>query len=399
LGAAREMVRVAHALAALPRIGAAMACGRLSYSKVRALTRVATAATEEYFLSIALHGTAQHVEHLARAYRDAQQAAALSREARQQALREVTWWRDEDGSLMLKARLPALAGALLLKALDAAAAQLPEGDPADATPAAVPPGHRPAAVSCRRADALLLLAEGFLAGGASPAQRGRPLRTADRYQVVVHVAAETLQGGSDGRCEIEGGGALPAASARRLACDAGIVKISETARGEPLDIGRKTRAIPAALRRALAARDRGCRFPGCTHQRYLDAHHIRHWADGGATKASNLITLCRFHHRLVHEGGIVIQTLDDGALRYLRPDGRPYEPYPPPDEPGLDESPLDDSPRGEAALIAEHAACGLDIDAHTATPLWQGERMDYGLAVQGLMDCEERSRGNAPPPG
>ena len=81
--------------------------------------------------------------------------------------------------------------------------------------------------------------------------------------------------------------------------------------------GRKTRTIPPAIRRALNSRDGGCRFPGCTHQRYVDAHHIEHWADGGETKLSNLVTLCRLHHRLVHEGEILIET-PPGAVRWSR---------------------------------------------------------------------------------
>jgi len=120
LGAARERVRVAHALKALPRIAASMARGDLSYSKVRALTRVVCAATEENFLNIAQNGTPHHVEKLVRLYRRAREAQELSREARQQSNRSVTHHFDEDGSLVLRAHLPALAGAMLLKALEAA---------------------------------------------------------------------------------------------------------------------------------------------------------------------------------------------------------------------------------------------------------------------------------------
>ena len=125
LGAAREKVRVAHALEKLPKISAAMARGELSYSKARALTRVANEATEEYFLSIALHGTAHHVERLVQGFRRAKEAEELSREARQHAGRSVTYLFDDDGSLVLKARLPADLGVLLVKALDAAAEDIP----------------------------------------------------------------------------------------------------------------------------------------------------------------------------------------------------------------------------------------------------------------------------------
>ena len=110
LGAAREKVRVAHALAGLPAISDAMARGQLSYSKVRALTRVATPPTEDYFLDIALHGTAQHVERLVRYYRQVEQREALSREEHQQQTRELSYWFDTDGSVIFKARLPAVPG-------------------------------------------------------------------------------------------------------------------------------------------------------------------------------------------------------------------------------------------------------------------------------------------------
>jgi hypothetical protein len=125
MGAAREKVRVAHALEELPKVSASMARGELSYSKVREITRVACVGTEDYFLSIALHGTAGHVEKLVRAYRRTTEAAELTREAQQQADRHVSFYYDADGSLVLKARLPAETGALVLKALDAAFEELP----------------------------------------------------------------------------------------------------------------------------------------------------------------------------------------------------------------------------------------------------------------------------------
>ena len=102
-------------------------------------------------------------------------------------------------------------------------------------------------------------------------------------------------------------------AARRLSCDASVVAVVENDNGEPLSVGRKTRIIPPALRRALNTRDEGCRFPGCTYHRYVDAHHVRHWADGGETKLSNLITLCRAHHRMVHKGEIKIEKSADGG--------------------------------------------------------------------------------------
>ncbi|MEA3109522.1 MAG: hypothetical protein QOI88_4127, partial [Gammaproteobacteria bacterium] len=223
LGAAREKVRVAHALAGVPKIAAAMARGELSYSKVRALTRVATEATEDNLLMIALHGTAYHVETVVRYFRRAQQAEELSREAQQQCGRTVDYWYDYDGSLVLKARLPALAGALLVKALEAAMTKVPTA----AVNVELAEEHR-ISYQARRADALALVAENYLEGDSSPAS------TADRYQVVVHVDAETLKHQTAGRCHLEHGPTLPAETVRRLTCDASLVRIIETERGEPL---------------------------------------------------------------------------------------------------------------------------------------------------------------------
>ena len=373
LGAAREKVRVAHALADLPKISEAMQQGQLSYSKVRALTRVADATTEDYLLQIALHGTAGHVEKLVRCYRRAQDAAELSREASQQRNRSCTYRWDDDGSLVLKARLPAETGALVLKALDAALAGMPfeAEDPAAEVmdvSAETPTVKLPPSV--RRADALGVMAESFVVNGPGVMTGG------DKHQIVIHVSAETLRDKETGRCEIEDGSGVSAETCRRLACDCSLLHVTEDEKGNPLDVGRKTRSIPPALRRALNARDQGCRFPGCCNNKYVDGHHIEHWANGGATKLGNLVSLCRFHHRQVHEGGITIQILDDGALRFVRPNGES----------------LDSIARGHSQplsdwtqLPAQHVRNGIHVNAGTAVTRWAGESMDYGFGVEGLM--------------
>ena len=366
LGAAREKVRVAHALAGVPKIAAAMARGALSSSKVRALTRVATQATEDTLLMIALHGTAHHVETVVRHFRHVQEAAALSRDAQQQAGRSLQYWYDEDGSLVVKARLPALAGAVLVKALDAALEEVP----ATEMVVAVAEEHR-LPYGARRADALALMAESYLQHGPTAA------RTADSHQVIIHVDAESLRDHSPGRCHVEDGPPLPVTTVRRLTCDASVVRISESADGEPLDVGRRTRTIPPAIRRALNARDTGCCFPGCTSRRYVDAHHVEHWADGGETKLSNLVTLCRTHHRLVHEGGIEVHARPGGGWRFSRPDGREFEtPW---------RAPQTEYPWH--ALSDANAAQNIAIDAKTAATRWCGERMDYDLSI--LLLCAQ----------
>jgi uncharacterized protein DUF222/HNH endonuclease len=360
LGAARERVRVAHALVNLPKVSAAMASGALSYSKVREITRVGNAGNEDYLLMIASHGTAAHVENLVRAYRRCQEAEELSREKRQMENRRVSFRYDDDGSLVLTCRLPAEAGAAVMKALDVAVEGLP-------VYADVPAGTPKEVVrySARRADALARIAESFLAHDVieSPG--------ADRQQIVVHVAAETLRNGSAGCCGIEHGPSIPAATARRLACDASVVTLIEDD-GEPLDVGRKTRLISAPLRRLLTARDKGCRFPGCSNARYIDMHHIQHWANGGETKPSNLVSLCRFHHRAVHEGGFEVRVLDDGAIRFARPDGQALH----------------------AGPTAGHQPAGSvhSLPSGKFVNTWRGDRMDVGLAVDVLLQQSQKRR-------
>ena len=138
--------------------------------------------------------------------------------------------------------------------------------------------------------------------------------------------------------------------------------------GRPLGVGRKTRSIPPALQRALASRDRGCRFPGCTNQRTVDAHHIRHWANGGATSLENLVQLCRHHHRLVHEGGYSV-TRHGAELVFRRPDGRRIRPIP-------------RKPPGCHHTLRDS---NNTIDPQATVTLWAGEHLDLALNVDALL--------------
>ena len=178
LGAAREKLRVAAALAELPHIAAAMACGRLSYSKVRALSRVASPATEARLLAVACGATAAQVERLVRGWRQADQAAQADGEQVRLASRMLSTQVDDNGMLLLRARLTPEVGAVLLRAVEAALEQVP-------APAAPADGDEPT-IAQRRADALGLVAESALAGGLDPGNPG------DRFQVTVHVPADTL---------------------------------------------------------------------------------------------------------------------------------------------------------------------------------------------------------------
>ncbi len=164
----------------------------------------------------------------------------------------------------------------------------------------------------RRADALGEVCLQWLASADRPSVAG------ERPHVVVNVDLRTLEGRTAG--ELEDAGPVTAETARRLACDANVTRVITEGASEPLDVGRRTKVVPAALRRAVTVRDRGCRFPGCERPPgWCDAHHVQHWADGGATALDNLVLLCRPHHRAIHRGFRV--EIADGSPRFSRPDG------------------------------------------------------------------------------
>jgi hypothetical protein len=306
LSAAREKVRVAHALKTLPTIAMAFARGELSYSKVRALTRVAGRENEDALLEFALHTTAARVEERCRELRcgtDESTYEALRAHAR----RSLSLRRDlERGTVTITVELPLETGELIDKALDRAVEASASSTPelADESWAA------------QRADALVELAKAYLGGnGAAKEKSETSNATSDHYQVVVHVDESALRRGM-------GRAGLPIESVRRIGCDAQRVVLVEDGHGEPLSVGRKTRIVPKTIKRALWARDGGCRFPGCGRKRFVDAHHIEHWSAGGETSLANLLLLCGKHHTLVHEGGFRIEKDYRDRWFFRRPDGR-----------------------------------------------------------------------------
>lgn len=242
-----------------------------------------------------------------------------------------------------------------------------------ASPPPPPPGTQPALRIARNAGPRNAARSTTTRGAGST--RASPVGRADRLQVVVHVDAEALRADSDhGQSVLAPGVCVPAETSRRLACDAGRVVMTHDAEGNVLGVGRRTRTVPSAMRRALDHRDGGCRFPGCG-LRYCDAHHITHWADGGETKLDNLVNLCRRHHRAVHEEGFRVRLAASGEITFVRPDGRPL--------PGVPESP--DLPADPVAgLAAAHRASGVEIDRTTAMSWWMGERLDLDVALMTL---------------
>jgi len=365
-----EYMRVAEALQGLPLTRAAFSRGEVTYTKVRALTRVATAASEDGLLELAAALTASQLERALRVFRRI--TAADARETHE--LEFVSYHFEEDGSLYLRARLAAEDGTLLVKALDAAQERAFERRREERAAAAqsagesgvkadVTGGDQPRAA---RVEALVELAQTSL--GASGVPDAEPAR------VVVHVDAAALTADGRGRSELEDGPVITPETARRLGCDAEVVAQVERD-GLPLSVGRKRRTVPPALRRMLEAREGAtCRFPGCERRRHLQAHHRTHWAHGGETSLDNLVLLCFHHHRLVHEGGYTVEDDPAGGLRFRNRHGVLTANQPPRPPPGsLDE------------LLAENERLGLEIGPQTNRNGGSYE-FDLGAAVSAIYD-------------
>lgn len=397
LGAAREKVRVCRALPDLPLLSEAFSSGRVSYSKARAVTRVATPENEELLVRYAESATAAQLETVLRGYRRTKRLEDHLDAQRQFEKRSVRHWVDEEGYVCISARLAPDDGALVVAEME----RLAERSGEDRPPPATPPDTRVSAetaeagrgdapvvshrldaavpIEARRADALKIMAETAAAVGPKACVGG------ETHLVVVHVTRDELRDPSAGGdaeapadpatdvgTTIEGIGRVSAETARRIACDAQITALVEDALGRPLGVGQTASQVPRRIRRALKRRDGGrCRFPGCEATRFVDAHHIRHWADGGPTDLENLILLCRFHHRLVHEVGYQILVEDDG-FTFARPDGR-IVPGAPPQFVGTD-----------TAIGDANRDLGLTINELTGIPDWDGRPPDYSAAIEEL---------------
>jgi Domain of unknown function (DUF222)/HNH endonuclease len=396
-GTAREHVRVARALRDLPVIRGEFGAGRLSYAKVRALTRIATPDTDADLAELAGPMTGNQLERFARAHR--QVTAADDANAR--IRRRLAWRFEDDGSLSGTFHLPPLEGAVVLKALRAAAGDLdhphdadqlhdgeepPGGEQPDVsaeTPPTRPPQLR---TTAGLADALLVIAEAFLAGKVAGAD------DLEVYQVVLHVGADAVTPASPApspaagrgdvpaetpgaprpghpadpaRCHVEDGPAISVSTAQMIGCSASWSWMLHDSAGKLLDLGRRRRRPSAALRRAARERDTcRCRFPGCESRR-VDLHHLQYWSNGGRTRLDNLVSLCRYHHRLVHERGYLIAAARDGTFTFYQPGGTAI-----PSCPAL--------PPADGSIGDCHDA---DITPDTIIPAWYGDRLDLDYAI------------------
>lgn len=327
---AARLVQIGRRLEALPVVASAFRSGELSIEKVAAVSAVATAASDASFAEIARHGSLAQVRRICNAYRSAIEEDAEVAE-RRRCRRSVRVARDDDGLVRVVALLEPDEAAIVLAAIDARVEDAwrrerraavddgaGAGDEADAPPATVVAPN----LGSRRADALVELASLGMDVGPDPVVRG------ERTEVVVHVDAALLSGAAEhGRCSIDGVGRVPLTTVERMLCDGAVVVVPERD-GSPLDWGRRQKTVSRRQRRALKSRDGGCRFPGCSNERFVDAHHAVPWWAGGETNMDNLVLLCPHHHRQFHEGAYTLDVLGGGRFTFRRPDGTVLEPPP-----------------------------------------------------------------------
>ena len=432
LGPAREKVRVARRLPSLPLISAAFKTGDISYSKVRAMTRIADADNEAMLLDFARHGTASHVERMVRHWRRIDRCDE-SIEQRDEG-RELMVWLDDDGSYHLRGRLSPEVGGLLVEAIEAAERKLYLAErEAGAEPGTSGPQRRADALGLwleeRVQPHVQLVVNAFEVGPASselteatgtkdatnaddlsdtcvPSETCKAPETlvgtlvhdsatapdapesaavaaaADPNPVhpralalhpTLHDACCSPDRQMDPSLAIQDGSRVSAETSARLACDADVVRVRRAEDGSVLDVGRRERFVGWRLRKALEARDGGCRFPGCGSRMRNHAHHVVPWAKGGETALRNLVLLCPFHHRAVHEGGWGVEMDDSGVPRFFNPLGVPV-----PDAPR--------APRTDAGTVDPGTALARwhgrkDIGPGTGRSLWQGDRIDWAWAM------------------
>jgi hypothetical protein len=308
---AREQLRVAHALPDLPLIGGAFSRGEISYSRVRAITRIAVPQTEEHLLTLAKESTGAQLERIVRTYRLLDQQNDVDPPPPPGP--ELHRRPQPDGRVTITLTVDPVDAEVVWNAVHHAM---------------TPDAERP--IAERRADALVVVAEGYLAG--QPADRSG----SDRTRVVVHADARRVFLGDGTR--------LDARTAERVTCETGRERTGS--------------GVSAGLRRQLMRRDGGCIWPGCDSRHHLHAHHVVHREHGGRTRLDNLVLLCGHHHRVLHSDGYRIVASVDRAWVVLRPDGSPIERVPRPKA----------VPRNRFPIAEPTPA--------TITGSWQGDRLD-----------------------
>ena len=426
LRTARERVRVARKLAELPLINEELRRGAMSYSQARSVSRVATVENEKLWVEYAKHMPASQLDTLCRSYQNVQaydqahgsEAGAMAA-AHVAAQRTVTRRTLDNGMVKFEVVLPSDEAAIVWAALNAGIAkagaaattadslvaepstaepstaepsradQTPaeprsaQSSPAEHSIAAQTPaehsfGTPPTAKAPSSADRGRQRADAFMGIIQDRVRGGRPQRTP--IEIIITVPHAGLHGSAEPSdlAMMADGEVIATATARRLCCDAGVVVAHVDAHGVPLSVGRKTRTIPTAIQRALRLRDRTCRFPGCTHSRYVDGHHIKHWANGGETALANLMLLCSAHHTLLHEGGYRVAADGSNGWDFFDHRNRLIDPHPARTTPNNTAA-----LRGLAALHDAHVT--LAITPNTNASKWTGEPIDYARCIDYLV--------------
>jgi hypothetical protein len=368
---AQEQVRVGRALLDYPRTAEALCSGQLSYSKVRAISRVVTPETETTLIGLASAVPTSQIERVVAGRKrvDANEKADAPNG------RHLDAYYDEDGSLVGMFRLGPDEGAALLAALtlgkdvlrdqkrsaersDAGAEPNPEAD--DCSPEPLRP-------KVANADALALMVETMLG-----ADHTKDISRHERTLVVVHLDPD--------RAHLHEGPNISTETAKRMSCDSCVCGVLMRDNLEILDLGRTKRLPNRAQRRALMVRDGGCRFPGCTERRYVEAHHVRHWTDGGPTDLDNLLLLCWLHHHAVHEGGFRM-SFEHGVVTVWRPDRTLLR----------SESLVAEGP----GIVEQNEALGLRITPEFVASQWDGTPLTSETlsdTVAGLLWLEDQHR-------
>jgi hypothetical protein len=369
--AAREYVRVARALGDFRLIDAALASGNLSYSKVRAITRVATPETEQGLIDIAMHATAAQVETICAAYRRTRVDPTEPPADQRRFMRRST---TASGMVRIEIQLPPeqanVIWAAMNAALDAGRSESADsGTPAPQQASAEARPVDPVVAQAERADALVSVAQSYL---------DEPHRTlGSGYELVMMTSSDQLEQGPGGVGGfLRDGTPVPLHLARMLACDCARVDVQTSESGELLDVGRSRRTIPNAIARALWIRDGGCRVPGCGRKHHVHAHHIEAWAEGGATKLTNLALLCPSHHMLVHEGKLRVE-LREGKLEFRNAHGLTLKP-----------APERDADIESIARWLDSIEPELDGDHF---PKWDGSRLDLDAVLSWMYATEARA--------
>ena len=367
---AREQVRVALRLRKFPQVADRFRQGRLSYSKVRAITRLDRPELEGLLLEYAEVATGAQLERIVRDLRSAQQTGEAHR-ADPFDLRNLQVHDTDHGTVRIVVEVPREEGLAAVAGLREEAVRLrreatggSDGDGGSAESAG--------SLSAFMADAWLAAVHALAADGPGD------VSGADRHTLVIHADADALADRDGDRqvpVRLDAAGRSRTASMsvrvlRRLACDTRLAMIAHHHDGAQAGVSGTTRRVPSRLRRLLVARDRSCRFPGCCTTVGLDAHHIVHVADGGATTLDNLVLLCRFHHSFVHDRGWSILTDGSGRFRFAPPRQPPL--------PTVAPLPADsaESPSRQADTP----------DPAALQPHWDGTPPDYHTCVTVLQD-------------